>query len=192
MGIKERKERERAARKQAILQAAIKVFSQKGYDRTNMEEIAKEAELSKGIIYYYFASKEELFKELVLKETITYYQRALETIYPLNDYREILSALLDFHFQYFVNRRELLNLIFPFGKSSPIFLDTEMKRQVEAVRQPLSEKINQLLGEKAISLLDLFWSFIIGFSIKMAQGRATAKLQEEIQVFKEMLKGVLK
>ena len=192
MGIKERKERERAARKQAILQAAIKVFSRKGYDRTNMEEIAEEAELSKGIIYYYFASKEELFKELVLGETIAYYQRALETIHQLNDYREIFSALLDFHFQYFVHRRELLNLIFPYGKSSPILVDEAMKLQVETARQPLSEKINHLLGEKAPPLLDLFWSFIIGFSVKMAQGKETSRLQEEIRVFKEMLKGVLK
>jgi AcrR family transcriptional regulator len=192
MGIKERKDRERTARKQAILQAAIKVFSQKGYERTNMEEIAEEAELSKGIIYYYFDSKEELFKELLLGETANYYQQAYETVSHLTDYREILAALLDFHFTYFSRRRELLSLIFPYGKSSPAFLDEEFKSRVEEVRQPLSKKINQVLGEKAQPLLDLFWSFIIGFSVKMAQGKELNRLQEEIRVFKEMTKGVLK
>jgi AcrR family transcriptional regulator len=44
-----------------ILQAAIQSFSQTGFDRTKMEDIAKRLGLSKGTIYLYFASKEDLF-----------------------------------------------------------------------------------------------------------------------------------
>jgi AcrR family transcriptional regulator len=44
-----------------ILQAAILSFSQTGFDRTKMEDIAKRLGLSKGTIYLYFASKEDLF-----------------------------------------------------------------------------------------------------------------------------------
>lgn len=44
-----------------ILQAAIHSFSQTGFDRTKMEDIAKRLGLSKGTIYLYFASKEDLF-----------------------------------------------------------------------------------------------------------------------------------
>src|SRR6185503_15193966 len=44
-----------------ILQAAILSFSQTGFDRTKMEDIARRLGLSKGTIYLYFASKEDLF-----------------------------------------------------------------------------------------------------------------------------------
>ena len=44
-----------------IIQAAIQSFSQTGFDRTKVEDIAKRLGLSKGTIYLYFASKEDLF-----------------------------------------------------------------------------------------------------------------------------------
>lgn len=47
--------------KEKIIQAAIESFAQTGFDRTKMEDIAKRLGLSKGTIYLYFASKEELF-----------------------------------------------------------------------------------------------------------------------------------
>lgn len=47
--------------KERIIQAAIESFSQTGFDRTKMDDIAKSLNLSKGTIYLYFPSKEELF-----------------------------------------------------------------------------------------------------------------------------------
>ncbi|HEY8140432.1 MAG TPA: TetR/AcrR family transcriptional regulator [Nitrososphaera sp.] len=44
-----------------IIQAAIISFAQTGFDRTKMEDIAKRLDLSKGTIYLYFDSKEDLF-----------------------------------------------------------------------------------------------------------------------------------
>jgi AcrR family transcriptional regulator len=51
----------KAGVKEKILQAAIDSFSQTGYDRTKMEDIAKRLGLSKGTLYLYFKSKEDLF-----------------------------------------------------------------------------------------------------------------------------------
>lgn len=51
----------KAELKEKIIQAAIESFSQTGYDRTKMEDIAKRLGLSKGTIYLYFKSKEDLF-----------------------------------------------------------------------------------------------------------------------------------
>lgn len=60
MGIIERKERERQARRTEIIEAAEKLFFSKGVQQTSMDEIAREAELSKGTLYLYFQSKEDL------------------------------------------------------------------------------------------------------------------------------------
>ena len=67
MGIVERKEREREARRSQILDAARKVFEERGIGQATMDEIAREAELAKGTIYLYYKNKEELLLGLILK-----------------------------------------------------------------------------------------------------------------------------
>jgi AcrR family transcriptional regulator len=67
MGIQERKERERERRRQQIIVAAKRVFSEKGFSRATMEDIASEAELSPGTLYLYFKNKDELYASLSLR-----------------------------------------------------------------------------------------------------------------------------
>ena len=67
MGIQERKEREKERRRQQIMVAAKRVFSEKGFNKATMEDIAQEAELSPGTLYLYFKNKEELYASLSLR-----------------------------------------------------------------------------------------------------------------------------
>jgi TetR/AcrR family transcriptional regulator len=60
MGIAERKEREKLQRRKDIIDAAEKVFFSRGFESATMDEIAGKAELSKGTLYLYFKSKEDL------------------------------------------------------------------------------------------------------------------------------------
>ncbi len=61
MGISERKEREKNQRRNDIIDAAEKLFFSKGLSNTTMDEVAKQAEFSKGTLYLYFKSKEDLY-----------------------------------------------------------------------------------------------------------------------------------
>ena len=54
--------------KESILSVANRLFSRFGFHKTSMDEIAKIARKAKGSLYYHFASKEELFKEVVSVE----------------------------------------------------------------------------------------------------------------------------
>jgi len=54
--------------KDIIVSVANKLFSRFGFQKTSMNEIAKTAHKAKGSLYYHFASKEELFKEVVSRE----------------------------------------------------------------------------------------------------------------------------
>jgi AcrR family transcriptional regulator len=67
MGIAERKEREKEQRRQDILVAAERVFFAKGFDQATMDDVAVQAELSKGTLYLYFKSKVELHWEITKK-----------------------------------------------------------------------------------------------------------------------------
>jgi len=53
-----------------ILSVADKLFGRFGFYKTSMDEIAKIARKAKGSLYYHFSSKEDLFKEVVIKEIV--------------------------------------------------------------------------------------------------------------------------
>ena len=67
MGIVERKEREKQRRREEILDAAEKIFFSKGIQNATMDDVAETAELSKGTLYLYFKSKEELYLAISLR-----------------------------------------------------------------------------------------------------------------------------
>ncbi len=67
MGIHERREREKRQRYNDIIDAAEEVFFEKGLDAATMDDVAEKAELSKGTLYLYFKSKEELYLGIALR-----------------------------------------------------------------------------------------------------------------------------
>ena len=62
MGLYERQQREKK-----IMEAAIRLFSIKGLHYTTMHEVAQQAKISKGLTYFYFKSKEDLYMAITKK-----------------------------------------------------------------------------------------------------------------------------
>ena len=54
-----------AATRKALLEAALTVFSRQGYAATRLEDVAKEAGVTRGAIYWHFGSKAELYNTMV-------------------------------------------------------------------------------------------------------------------------------
>jgi len=52
-------------RREQIIDAAMRVFAQKGYSKATNKDIAREAGITTGLIYYYFDSKEALLKAIL-------------------------------------------------------------------------------------------------------------------------------
>ena len=65
MSISDRREREKIQRRNTIIDAAEKLFFSKGFANTTMDEVAEIVELSKGTLYLYFKSKEELYGAII-------------------------------------------------------------------------------------------------------------------------------
>jgi len=60
-----RKDREKLLRRQEILHSAVKLFAEKGFSTTTIDDIAASAEFGKGTIYNYFQSKEDIYFEII-------------------------------------------------------------------------------------------------------------------------------
>lgn len=67
MGVAERREREKLQRRQEIIEGAEELFFTRGFEGTKMIEIAEAVELSKGTLYLYFKSKEQLAYAILLR-----------------------------------------------------------------------------------------------------------------------------
>lgn len=85
MSIADRKEREREERRMQIISAAENLFFQNGYDQVSMDQIAREAELSKGTIFFYFKNKEALYITIVLQGIRLFHQMVDESMQQCDD-----------------------------------------------------------------------------------------------------------
>jgi len=68
-----KRERRKDARPGELLAAAMGLFVEKGFAATTVEEVARRAGVSKGTLFLYFASKEELFKAVVRENISAHY-----------------------------------------------------------------------------------------------------------------------
>lgn len=111
MGIQERKEREKGHRREEILDAAQTVFFDKGLHFATMDEIAVQAELSKGTLYLYFKSKEDLYLAVMMRgmEILrTIFAQVAQSGKPV---ASMLISLSDEYLSYFNNHREYFRMI---------------------------------------------------------------------------------
>lgn len=90
-----RRQRRKDARPQEIVEAAMRLWAEKGFAATRLDDVAAEAGVAKGTIYLYFASKEALF-EAALRQTL------VATMESASGQAESFSG----------NTRELLTLFF--------------------------------------------------------------------------------
>jgi AcrR family transcriptional regulator len=75
-----------------ILLAAQEVFTRYGYGKSTMDDIAREMGKGKSSIYYYFTSKEDIFKAVIEKELLVMKTRILDVVSQKDDPREKLKA----------------------------------------------------------------------------------------------------
>ena len=104
MGTTQRREREKQQRRDDILNTARTIFFDKGFRDTTIDDIARAAELSRGTIYLYFESKEEIYAT-VLEEGMDILQRLIREAYspdqdPLANLLAGHDAFMHFHAAY--------------------------------------------------------------------------------------------
>ena len=75
-----RYQRRKEDRPQEITEAAFEAFAEKGYSATKVADVAKRAGVSKGLMYLYFKTKEELFKAVVKSVVVRRVDRLIENV----------------------------------------------------------------------------------------------------------------
>ncbi|MGG4442671.1 TetR/AcrR family transcriptional regulator [Brevibacillus fortis] len=91
-------ERIRQAAKDKIHAAAMTLFIKKGYHATSIDDVAKQAQISKGLLYNYYKGKEELLAAMVqvrIEEVKEVMEAAMKLATPSEQLRHIVEGALD-------------------------------------------------------------------------------------------------
>lgn len=97
--------------KRDIFQSAIKIFSTNGYDGATMDEISANAGVAKGTVYYYFKSKDEVFK-YIITEGVNLLRQQIESVCTgKGDYAYKLRELTKDQLKLVYENRDLFKVI---------------------------------------------------------------------------------
>jgi AcrR family transcriptional regulator len=121
-----------------IINAAMDVFSRRGYAKANIREIAGKAGISVGGIYLYFKNKQELYKSLIIEGRHEISERIELSVQQAQSATQALSNFLRLHLDYALKHRDFILLHlrehgFTFGMNE--------KRQFFKSQRELIEKI---------------------------------------------------
>lgn len=117
-----RRERERAAHRAAILRAAEAVFAEQGFASATMEAIARRAEFSVGALYLFFPNKEALFGEVLRHLAEKFHDTFRETMEQKRPVLETVRAVIRLQIATIMEHAALFQAVlgaYPLARISP-------------------------------------------------------------------------
>jgi AcrR family transcriptional regulator len=159
MGIVERKEKEKQQRRADILGAAKDVFFNKGLMSATMDEIAEKSELSKGTLYLYFKSKEELYLSLLDEGDRLFMAMMQKELLPTLSAEELIRKTALVYYKFYRQHPDYFNIMFFLHhgdleeKVSPEFYKTCMCQAEETLKM-IEGIIQKGIGEGTFREVD--------------------------------------
>lgn len=125
MGITERKAREKERRKNEIIDAAERVFFSKGLANATMDDVAEEAELSKGTLYLYFKSKEDLYLAINYRGTLILKSMFEQAVAKQETGFDKTRAVGEAYFEYYKKYPDYFNAMLYYESTEIDYTDQE-------------------------------------------------------------------
>jgi len=186
MGIAERKAKEKEELKKLILQAAKKLFAEKGIEQTTIRNIANAIEYSVGTVYVYFRDKNEILHEL---HTQGFKQLGgeMRVLFNVTDPMERLKAIGRVYLQFAIENQDMYELMFHMKEPMECLesLHKEEWNEGKATFDVLRTTVNQCMekghfkGHQLEPLAFAIWSTVHGIaSLHIGQRVKRVNLKE--------------
>jgi TetR/AcrR family transcriptional regulator len=186
--------------KERILEAAMELFAEKGKHGTRMEEVAARAGINKAMVYYYYTSKDYLYKEVlksILQSVYSSIYSALEKTPQDNDPISKVKSFLAAHFEAFSNKKIYTKIILDVHANEP----EEFKNVFKAVtknweknipqemlkifEQGMAQKIFRDINYKHVMISIFGMNLIYYFGKSIAQALLQLEVDDEQTFLKE-------
>ena len=138
-----------ASTRQRILDIALDLFTEKGYDKTSLREIAAELGFSKAAVYYHFASKDDILMALHLR-LHEFGRRAIEKLGQTPGGTEPWGRLLDQMIDEMLANRK----IFVMHERNRAAFEVLHRKGHDQDHDDLQEQFRRVLGDPAVPLRD--------------------------------------
>ncbi|MBT4677518.1 MAG: TetR/AcrR family transcriptional regulator [Acidimicrobiales bacterium] len=129
-----------AERRRQVLDVGLEVFGRHGYHQTSMSALAAEAGVTKPVLYQHFASKHDLFAE-VLAETGDRLMRAIEASEVEETPRRRVEAGFRSFFRFFEEQPAAFDVLY----GTSVAVDPDFRKDARRVRDTFAEYLTGLI-----------------------------------------------
>lgn len=170
-------------KKNQILSAAKQVFGRFGYNKTTLDDVASAVGMKKASLYYYYDSKEELFKDVVKSETDELIRELENKVFTINNVHDQLTTFIKTRLDYFqklINLHNLtVNSILEFRPISELLYREFFDKQIQIVVKIISNGMQkgELKNVDADKTANIFVSAIESIATKvLCKSKATNEI----------------
>lgn len=159
---RKKKEKEKELRKNTILNAARRLFFDRGFKAVTVDNIAEKSEVSKGSIYLCFESKEEIYTQILIADNLALYERIKNFSSIEASATQLLQEFSRIYVDYFLNDKELFRILMTFMMQTGQMHLTE-KQSTELIIstnqniKPISEIIQKGIDSGEFSPISNIW-----------------------------------
>ena len=148
--LKTRREREKQARYDTILDAAELVFSEKGYERTSMDDIARTASLSRALLYVYFKDKAAIQRGIMLRAGHSLFRRFEEARQTADNGLSQIRAMGESYYRFYLEEPDYFSAL---TKASTAMAEAD-ESQAEEMLCSKSDLMELMVGAIELGLRD--------------------------------------
>jgi TetR/AcrR family fatty acid metabolism transcriptional regulator len=150
MALQQGKTSRQERRRDELLEAAIKVFGEHGYEAATIDQIAAEAGVSKGTMYNYFSSKQDLFAQLFSRTVAADEQRMEELLRTDQAASDKIDGLLDLWFERLASYHNMGRLVLEFWASAAVGEDDgPFRGTLREMYQQTQDRLTRVLAAGA-------------------------------------------
>ncbi len=164
-----------------ILEAALRIFSEKGYAQTRLSDVADEVGVAKGTLYLYFSSKEDLFRAAIIRE-LHLGEADVEQIANRSELlpHERLAAICENHLNYFAARRTWRIWI-----TDRFEHDQKLSEEMQDFMQRYMQRIERIMEEEQVENVRIatlaFMGILDSFRNELMMQKQIVDMHQHIQ-----------
>ena len=179
--------------KQKIVSTALDLFANQGYHKTSIQQIAREVNVSKSLIYNYFDSKDHLLAHIIEgfieRGTQLLPSGSIQNLESIDDLIDYLRRLMD-DVQSHASYYRLLIMLTLQGTVKQLIMDDVIKKQKELMPQ-LQAFFHKYHPEHSEAITYLFGAFMDGIVLHFLYMEGQYPLEEVFELFITQLKSFL-
>lgn len=165
-------------RREQILDAALKVFSERGYQETSIEHVCREACIARGTLYQYFADKQTLFRDLIrqrvdriLAHMVPFTRQGLVLPTGRDDVLALLELRIRNIFEVVLRERQTYALLFREAAAKTTGTEDLVRQLDAAMLSLMTEELKAAAqaGHFDVADADFTANFLMGGILKSAQ-----------------------